>query len=56
MNETLQDKFKRIKELAESGMYERNPDAQWTDADLILSLAKGLLRRLDEEKARRKWK
>lgn len=45
---SLQEKFKRIEELAKSGMYERQNDAMWTTADLIVSNAKAILRQIDD--------
>lgn len=50
--QTIQDKFKIIKDLAESGMYERDRSAMWTDADLIASFARSILREIEEEKER----
>ena len=50
---TLQDKFKLIKDLAESGMYKRDQKAMWIAADLILSLAQSIMRRIEEEKEKK---
>lgn len=47
---TIQDKFKHIEELAKSGLYERDPNAMWTDAELILSFAKAIMRRIEDER------
>ena len=44
----LQERFKRIEELAKSGMYERRTDAMWTTADLIASNAKAILREIND--------
>lgn len=47
---TIQDKFKRIEELAKSAKYERNQDAMWTEAELILSLTKSIMREIEEKR------
>ena len=47
---TIQDKFKRVEELAKSAKYERNRDAMWTDADLIMSIAKSIMREIEEKR------
>jgi hypothetical protein len=50
---TIQDKFKRIEELAKSGLYERDPNAMWTDAELIMSFAKAIMRRIESERKKK---
>ena len=50
---TLQDKFTLIKDLAESGTYKRDQKAMWIAADLILSLAQSIMRRIEEEKEKK---
>ena len=46
---TIQDKFKRI----EDGLYERDPNAMWTDAELIMSFAKAIMRRIENERKKK---
>lgn len=50
---TIQDKFKRIEELAKSAKYERNRNAMWTDADLIMSLAKSIIREIEGKRPKK---
>ena len=50
----LQERFKRIEELAKSGMYERNIDSMWTTADLIASNAKAILRQVNDIRKQKK--
>lgn len=50
----LNEKFKRIEELAKSGIYERNVDAMWTTADLIESNAKAILRQVNDIRKQKK--
>lgn len=45
---SLQEKFKRIEELAKSGIYDRSIDSMWTTADLIASNAKAILRQVND--------
>lgn len=52
----IREDFKKIADQAHESAKTDDIDQAWADADLILGLAKGLLRRLNEEKARRKWK
>lgn len=51
---SLQEKFKRIEELAKSGIYERNIDSMWTTADLIASNAKAILRQVNDIRKQKK--
>lgn len=51
---TIQDKFKMIEDLAKTSKYERNAESMWTDAELILSLAKSIMREVEEKRNDRK--
>lgn len=50
----LQDRFKRIEELAKSGIYDRSIDSMWTTADLIASNAKAILRQVNDIRKQKK--
>lgn len=50
----LQDRFKRIEELAKSGIYDRSIDSMWTTADLISSHAKAILRQVNDIRKQKK--
>lgn len=49
-----QDKFALIADIAKSAKYERDKNAMWTDAELILSLAKSIMREVEEKRNGRK--
>ena len=51
---SLQEKFKRIEELAKSGIYDRSMDSMWTTADLIESAAKSILRHVNDIREKKK--
>lgn len=51
---SLQEKFKRIEELAKSGIYDRSINSMWTTADLIASNAKAILRQVNDIRKQKK--